>query len=365
MTNEINLDKLKTLLVLARNQVNSELNLDRKKKIKFEETQYFDLLSFQSLFNCCAEEGSQTMNILDEVPTSDALLQQIKKLKYNEIEEQFNKLFKKQFYKQFPKAKKKKPKTIAIIDVHEQETYSKKKKTNENIRGGKHKNGTNYFFKYLTIQILYKNKVSTLGVKFFSKKYTQHKLVDALIKHVLKFVRIKVLLLDRGFRDVKILNHLEYRRVSMLMPRIKDKKSAKFFEELKETQFKCARYWLKNPEGEYADVKLLMVRLPNGKEIGFYTTLNSIWLHSYKYYLQLYAKRWNIETGYKLQNQFLPKTTSINKHIRYFYFCYAVAMHNLWNLIKSISKLGKLFTVVKMKVILLLFWITTHIPKNR
>ena len=107
-----------------------------------------------------------------------------------------------------------------------------------------------------------------------------------------------------------------------------------------------------------------MMRLSNGKEIGFYTTLKHVWLHNGDYYLNIYKKRWKIETGYRVQNMFLAKTTSINKVIRYFYFCYAVAMHNLWLMIKRITKVGKGFTVLKMKFVLLLGWVLTHLPKD-
>jgi len=103
-----------------------------------------------------------------------------------------------------------------------------------------------------------------------------------------------------------------------------------------------------------------MIRLNNGKEIGFYTTMRCTGLHRAQYYLNLYAKRWNIETGYRLQNQLLPKTTCVKGVVRYFYFCYAVSMHNLWFLIKTKAKTSK-FTVTNMKFLLIYYWITTHL----
>lgn len=209
-----------------------------------------------------------------------------------------------------------------------------------------------------------KNKVITLGVRFYGREEDQPKLVDELIILAQKFVKIKVVLLDRGFRDVKILNNLEYRKAKVLMPVVKDKKAQKCFEELGKKNFKVIKFWMCNPKNEYADVKLLMMRLNNGKEIGFYTTLNFTWLHTANYYLSLYKMRWNIETGYRLQNMFLPKTTSINRVVRMFYFCYACAMHNLWLIIRLTKNVGNHFTVFKMKMILLVFWVTTHIPKD-
>jgi len=365
MLNEINLSSLKSLLISARNSLNKGLTLNRKKSIKYTEERYFDLISFLSLFGCCAEDGSKTMNLLDDVPCGGALLKQLKKLEFESVEEQFHELFLKQFYKLFPKTKKgKKYKATVIIDTHEQETYSKEKRKSKAIRGGKHKNGTNFFFKYMTMQVMIKDKIITLGIRFHSREEHQRKLVDELIQYAKKFVKIDVVLLDRGFRDASLLNNLEYRDAPVLMPCVKDDKAQKCFDELLKGNYKTTRYVIINKKKEAANVTLLMIRLPNGKEVGFYTTLRGTWLHSAKYYIDIYKKRWNIETGYRLQNMFLPKTTSIEKVVRFFYFCYAVAMHNLWLTIRKTTKMGRIFTVLTMKFVLVLFWITTHLPRD-
>jgi len=365
MLNTIKLSEIKNLLISARNNIHSQLKLNKTKDIKYNKNKYFDLLGTLSLFNCCAEDGSQTMNLTDDIPSGDALLQQLKKLHFGNVEDQFHELFAKQFYKVFPGAKKgRKYKAIVFIDVHEQETYSKKKRTSKNINGGKHKNGTNFFFKYMTLQVMIKRKLITLGVRFLTKDDKQPELVDGLIRLAKEFVKIEVALLDRGFRDVTIFNNLEYLNVPILMPCVKDKKAEKCFEELGKKNFKAVKFWMKNLKHEFADVKLLMIRLSSGKEFGFYTTLKFTWLHGAKYYINIYKKRWNIETGYRLQNMFLPKTTSINKVIRFFYFCYAIAMHNLWLIIRQTTNFGKMFTVLKMKFVFVLFWITTHLPSD-
>jgi hypothetical protein len=286
-------------------------------------------------------------------------MQQLQKLNIKEVEEQFNTIFGKQF---FNLIKKKRRKAIVIIDVHEQETYSKDKKTSKNIRGGKHKNGTNFFFKFAAIQIIVKDYVLTLAVKFHPRKKSLAQIVHELVKIAKKYARTKTLLLDRGFRDTKILNDLEFLRIPMLMPCIKDKKTREEFEKA-EHNFHVVKYCWRNSKGEFADFKLMVMKLDNGKEIGFYTALRFVLFRTMKYCLDLYAKRWNIETGYRLQNLFLPKTTCVKGVIRYFYFCYAAAMHNLWlcakNSVKEIS-----LTVLAVKFILVYFCITTHLVKE-
>ena len=134
MQKTIKLSELKTLLISARDNVNSQLKLNKTKDIKYTESKYFDLLGTLSLFNCCAEDGSKTMDLVDDVPSGDALLQQLKKLEFNSVEERFHGLFKKQFFKMFPKAKKgKKYKAIVIIDTHTNKKHIVKKKEKAKI----------------------------------------------------------------------------------------------------------------------------------------------------------------------------------------------------------------------------------------
>ena len=352
----MNTTQIKGLLISAKNELNNMLSLKRTKKIKYEDQQYFDLITQCSLWNVAGEETSNIMNEIDDVPSGDSLMQQLQKFKLAEVEDQFNLIYEKQFDKQI---KKRNRKAIVIIDLHEQETHSKDRRISDDIRGGKHKNGTNFFFKFATVQVIVKNKIITLGVRLYRRQDTIEKIVHKLIRRVKMFVKIKVLLLDRGFRNVKIFNNLEYLGVPVLMPCIKDEKTRKQLEKAASKMQVVKAYW-RNGEGEYADFKLLIIRLGTDKEIAFCTTIKFPRFHRAKYFLNLYAKRWNIETGYRLQNLFLPKTTCVKGVVRYFYFCYAVAMHNLWLILRS--TIGKrMFTVTKMKFILVYFWITTHL----
>src|SRR3989344_5860529 len=106
MQEKIKLSELKTLLISARNNINSQLKLSKTKDSKFTEADYLDEISFLSLLNCCAEDGSNAMNIIDDKPNGDSLLQQLKKLKFEEVGLQYDELFEKQFYKMLPRAEK-------------------------------------------------------------------------------------------------------------------------------------------------------------------------------------------------------------------------------------------------------------------
>ena len=228
-----------------------------------------------------------------------------------------------------------KPKVIVAIDLTDKPTYSKKKKENNNIVGGKPKASTFYFFRFATIQIADKRNPFTLYAMHCNKETTNEQIVEELVIQAKKLVRIKCVLIDRGFYDTKVFNKLEQLGIKYLMPCRADDKTDKMFDKYLSSNYEVKPYFCQNVKKEYADFKLIMIRLENGTEIGYVTNMHFIKLHRAKYYIELYQKRWNIETGYRLQNMFLAKTCSINPSVRLFYFCYAVALHNLWVMIKS------------------------------
>ena len=347
-----NTNQLKKLAILAKQNINSRLSLPRTKSIRYEDKHYLALVLLISLFCAFAEGGGTVANWFGDLPKGDSLLDQLQKLKEEDVIEQFKKLFEWQF-KDIFKFRIIRPKVILAIDTTDKPTYSKKKKENNNIVGGKRKASTNYFFRFATIQIADRKNPLTLYAMHCSKDTTNEMVVETLITQARKLVRIKCVLLDRGFYDTKVFNKLEQLNVKFLMPSKSDDKTDKMFEQYLESDYEVKPYYCQNKKKEYADFKLIMIRLTNREEIGFVTNMNFIKLHRAEYYISLYKKRWNIETGYRLQNMFLPKTCSINPAIRLFYFSYSVGLHNLWVMIKNKNKNLNIPVVMLIFVLLL------------
>lgn len=348
MPQQTNHQQLKKLALFAKENINSELHLQRTKQVGYAEKQYFALLLTIALFCTFAEGGGQVVNWFGHLPKGDSLLNELQKLDEKEIKEQFRKLFEKQFKNIF-KIHAKQRKFILAIDATDKPTYSKKKRDDENIVGGKRKASTNFFFRFATIQIADKNNPLTLHVVHCTKDTTNEQIIEELITEARKLVRIKCVLIDRGFYSTDVFNKLEQMNVKYLMPSRHDEKTEKMFKEHLQSDYEVRPYFCSNNEKEFADFRLIMIRLEDNKEIGYVTNMSSIKLHKAAYYIKLYQRRWNIETGYRMQNMFLAKTCSINPSVRMFYFCYAVALHNLWVVIKK-NVQGKGF-----KIPLLLF----------
>ena len=344
--------QLKKLVVLAKSNINSRLELKRTKSIKYEDKHYLALLLLISLFCVFAEGGGNLVNYFGDMPKGDTLLDQLEKLEPEEIKNQFRRLFEQQFKNIF-KFTRRKPKVILSIDATDKPTYSKQKKKNKNIVGGKKKASTHYFFRFATIQIADRKNPLTLYAMHCTKKTTNEEIVEELITQARRLVRIKCILIDRGFYSTDVFNKLEELGVKYLMPCKSDDRTNKMFEEHLKSDYEVQPYFCQNKKKEYADFRLIMVKLRNGKEMGYVTNMHFIKLHKAKYYIELYKKRWNIETGYRMQNMFLAKTCSLNPSVRLFYFCYAVALHNLWVVIKR-NVQTKEFTVPMLMFIFIL-----------
>lgn len=347
---------LKNLLVRAMASFNQFIWFERSKSVRYSNDDYVALVTFLSLKNAAAEDGSSILREVRDVPGSDALLQQVKKLGLVGVQSQFDALFVRQFKRAF--GRKRRPRGVAIIDVHEQETYTKHKRTSPDVRGGKHKNGTNFFFHFATIQILAEGKVETLKVRLFRRGESLRDITVELVQCALQHAKVDLLLLDRGFRDVELLNDLEFGRIPILMPAFDDQRTR---AALAKMRWHCRRWWFRNAKCEYADVTLLKATLPDGSAVGFYTTKHGAWWRPSRYFVDVYKKRWTIETGYRVQNQFLAKTTSVVGAIRLFYFSYAVALHNLWLELRG-TILTIRFTVTRMKTMITTILFEIDVP---
>jgi hypothetical protein len=74
-----------------------------------------------------------------------------------------------------------------------------------------------------------------------------------------------------------------------------------------------------------------MICHKEGKKYAFATNIKTLGIRRADLLFRLYGKRWGIETGYRvLEHDFMPKTTSPNYALRFFYFCFGLALYNCW-----------------------------------
>lgn len=220
------------------------------------------------------------------------------------IEQQFKKLSRK--------------KVILAIDYHEREYYGDK--NDLWVVGGKYKNGTCWFHKYATIEIVSERKRLTLfalPVHVFSNP---EDVVKVLVERAKRYVNVELVMLDRWFFSGYVIRVLNESRVDFLMvakktPRISRMNQSVYGYEINKSKFN------------------LIVKG------------NRKWATSLGYlpdkFSRIYKRRWRIETGYRTKKDFKIKTRTRNPVIRFLFFVVEILMYNHWIM------LGTLPTIIQ------------------
>lgn len=267
------------------------------------------------------------------LPVGGTLRHQIKNFKdENEIMKMFIRAFAK-LWSMLPESIdfKKKPVTIAI-DITRWLFWGKK--DNKYIVGGKRKSGTNYSYKFMTIDIVQPGKRFTLLALPVTQLSDRVKLLAELLEFARKRVKIGLVLLDREFFNVADQKLLRDFRLKYIMP------CTAYYNIKKITENNPAPFVLEGvPMGknEISYTMAAVKRLNNNgvEEIHGFATNTSVNTDKpdteAKRIADLYKSRWGIETGYRVKTHtFRPRTSSKDYRIRIFYFYFSILMYNLW-----------------------------------
>jgi len=158
-------------------------------------------------------------------------------------------------------------------------------------------------------------------------------LVDQIIKRAKRKVKINTCYLDRGFDSAKIINIIKSNLVRFLMPKVRNSRVKEWFDKAEGATARVINNFEFGSSYETAIANLVLVDDEDGIKRAFITNMkvSEPMAHILFY---LYRKRWGIETGYRnIDQDFKPKTTSKNYHIRLFYFLFSVCLYNLWVLV--------------------------------
>ncbi len=220
------------------------------------------------------------------------------------------------------------------------------------VVGKEPERGTSKCYKFATINIVEAGKRFTLLALPVGPFDTKEEVLTRLLSYALERIKIRRLLIDRGFCDsnaIKVFNsfHLKY-----LMPATKISTVKNILEVtpapsvVKDFVMKDVTFNLVIVEEELKDGTKEKRAFATNEEYNE----NDVNLADRLF--DLYGKRWGVETSYRVKkHSFLPKTTSKNYRIRFFYFMFSVLLYNLWILADILIWLA-LFGVVGEKHLL-------------
>lgn len=226
---------------------------------------------------------------------------------------------------------------VAAVDLSNDNYYGE---YNGLLRRSKKERGTNLFYTYASFHIVEKGKritVFTIPVYQLDDHAT---ICEELIKAAwIRGIKIKKLLIDRGFYSVDVMNVLDRLKVDFLMPAIKNERMKQAIVDYHNHLIpKMVKFKIRNSKEEEASFGLMIYKKKEANPIPdqyIVFATNMRYSEARKLYRKIpleYKKRWGVETGFRVQKSIKAMTTSQNYTIRIVYQMLSVIIYNLWQL---------------------------------
>ena len=183
-------------------------------------------------------------------------------------------------------------------------------------------------------------------------------LVEELVSVAKKYIKIRLVLLVRGFDGGNVTRRLKQKGIKHIIFCRRNDKVKRFLEEthnFSHKYFYDKIGWAEDKSTQREPTKYLVIkdyidlRTFRIYDWVFITNLSNVKAISY---VHLYMKRWCIENTYKQFNAFKIKTISTNFIVRYFFFLFRVLLYNLWKFYNAVMNVKSTFKEFVFKLVL-------------
>jgi len=257
------------------------------------------------------------------MPTGETLLSYIKSQDKEELQASFDAITETNI-RQLKKKRKLCRSVPIAIDWHDIMYYGDPK--TPMVIGTQHKKGAHYVYEYLTTSVLVDGERIVLVVTPVSSRAFVSQFSIAIIRRLTEQlgIRIKYVTLDGGFFTIDMLRFLEESGLKYIlhMPSTSKTKRMRLWHGRRFRYRTNHNSVGPNKQAEF-DVA---VAYDKAKKYTYLLATNM--KYDADTLLELFMKRWGIETSYRMSNQFLVKTTSKNYIVRLFYYLLACIVYN-------------------------------------
>jgi hypothetical protein len=323
----------------------------------------FEILLQTSFLNQFIETTVQQRGcFIDDVCSADTVIKRINTYGWEKILVDL-KIINVQLFKKW--VDKPKGKVYVAVDYHDIPRYiqkkrdwkPRKKKCDDIIRiiHSKKQYGTYCFHRVLSADIIGDEKF-TVYFKPILTDYDQGKLPLSLIKNITGLVRIKALLMDRGFFQAVTVACLYEHYVPFVIRAIRTGQVKRCLQEFRKNHriWRVYEYEFNKNSHVKSDrcgtrVKTTLVIVDSSIVEGippenydeddrYFLFITNLPVDSKEIAFRLardFRKRWCIETGYKTKKQFQGKTCSLSYAVRLFLILLSFVLFNIWICINS------------------------------
>ncbi len=260
-----------------------------------------------------------------------------------------------------PQGLLKRPQRIAI-DTHEVPYHGQPLEERNEFRGGKSRRGTTRFHNYATAYVVRQGYRFTLAMAWFRQNDSFTDVLQRLLRQVRQCgVKVRLVLLDRGFYSAEVIRYLQAARTPFLMPlkaagrrprqERKVRRDARRFFEQKRSGW--ARHTWRSG-GRRATVQVC-VSCQNyagwKRKHGRHALVFAYWGFrpgSIAWIRQTYRRRFGIETSYRQMERARIRTTTRDPLRRLLFAGIALLLRNAWvwlHLMRLASRHGDVVTL--------------------
>jgi Transposase DDE domain len=208
----------------------------------------------------------------------------------------------------------------------------------------KAKGGTTHFFTYATAYAVVRGRRFTLAMCRVRAKQTMDYVLRTLLARLVTLgLRIKLLLLDRGFYSVRVIQDLITAELPFIMPAVKRGKKPTTpggptgtYAVAAAKQGRWTSYTLTSPREGHVDFDLAVVCHNTRGQRGRHqreTLLYATWGVTHRplrWIRQTYRRRFGIESSYRQLHQARIRTSSRKPALRLVFMGVALVLRNVW-----------------------------------
>jgi Transposase DDE domain len=247
----------------------------------------------------------------------------------------------------------------------------------------KAKSGTTHFFTYATAYAVVRGRRYTLAMCRVRAKQTMDHVLRTLLARVVTWgLRIKLLLLDRGFYSVRVIRDLITGELPFIMPAVQRGKKPTTpggptgtYALAVEKQSQWTSYTLRSPQEGQVEFALAVVchntrghRGRHQREALLYATWGLThrplsWIRA------TYRRRFGIESSYRQAHQARIRTSSRTPALRLLFMGVALVLRNVWvwlhaEVIAQPRHGGKQLRPPALRFARLLLWLLTEVARH-
>lgn len=261
-----------------------------------------------------------------------------------------------------PRGLRKRPQRLAI-DIHEVPYHGQPCQERNEIRRSKPRRGTTHFHDYATAYVVREGYRFTLAMAWIRQDDTMVDVLQRLLREVRKCgVKVRLVLLDRGFYSADVVRYLQAARTPFLMPLkaagrlpkdpCKARRSARRFFQQQRSGWD-SHTW-RDKRGRRATVQVcISCRNYAGwkRKRGRYALVYAYWgIHpgSILWVRRTYRRRFGIETSYRQMERARIRTSSRDPLRRLLFAGIALLLRNAWvwlHLMRLASRHGEVVTL--------------------